>query len=302
MGIFYREASSIVRWLRLLWSKTVWLAFTSGMTVILYALLFYIVNFLWMVYIETPIGKRFLALYTLDIATIEGFRAENFFMLSLEVILAVLMVCLVVGAVSQAFLLIRYFYEGRGLLFRLIVWGIPCAVLTAAAICKIYEIGPVASFLLAVVPTMALFQSCLRLTHAVLPEISTAIGGIASLARKVLNKERRAEPRCDMSCFLAYRGPRGSDECRSIATQISNHGFCIQDSKNLVSGDIIRFELKIEDHSILGEAMVKWTSDATTDDGKKARSSKSGCRIVSMDTKFRGILKDFLRRQSSEGT
>lgn len=290
--------NAVFEWLRLLWSKSVGLAFASGVTVILYAGLLYLVNLSWMLYIETPIGKRSLALHIVDIRAIEDLQAENFLMLSLEVSLIVLMVCLVFGAVSQVSLLIRYFYEGRGFFYRLIVWGIPCVALTAVAISRTYEIGPVASFLLGLGPTMVLFHGCLRFTPGLLPEISTVIGGIVVFAQKGLKKERRSEPRYEVSLSLAYHGPRSSDFYRSTASQISNHGFCLRDPKDLVSGDIIRFELRIEDDSILGEARIKWTKHLTNADRKKAHSSRSGCRIVSMATQYRGVLRGYLSRHS----
>jgi len=293
--------SAILEWLRLWWSKSTGLIFASGVTVILYAGLLYIANLSWMLYIETPIGKQFLSLHIIDIDIIDALRAENFLVLSLEVVIAVLVVCLVFGAVSQVFLLTRYFYEGRGLLYHLTVWGIPCVAFTTVAISRTYETGLITSFFLGVVPTMALFQACLRFTHVLLPELSTAIGGIATLAGKGLEKERRGEPRYDMSLLVAYRGPRSNDFSQSTASQISNHGFCIQDPKKLASGDIIRFELKVEDDSILGEAMIKWTKDVTAADRKKYHLSRSGCRIVSMATASRAALKAFLGRNPLEG-
>ncbi len=292
--------NAVFEWLRLLWSKSVRLAFASGVTVILYTGLLYLVNLLWMLYIETPMGKRFLDLHIVDVRAIEDLQAENFLMLSLEVILTVLMVCLVFGAVSQVFLLIRYFHEGRRLFYRLIVWGIPCAALTAVAISGTYEIGPVASLFLGVVPTMVLFQSCLRFTPGLLPEISTVVGGIGAIVQKGLQRERRDEPRYEVSLSLAYHGPRSSDFCRSTASQISNHGFCIGEPKDLVSGDIIRFELEVEDDSIQGEAMIKWIEHLANADRKKARSSRSGCRIVSMATQYRGVLRGYLSKHSLE--
>lgn len=292
--------NAVFEWLRLLWSKTVGLAFASGVTVVLYAGFLYLVNIFWMLYLETPIGKRFLSLHIVDMRAIEDLRAENFLMLSLEVILIVLTVCLVFGAVSQAFLLIRYFHEGRRFFYRLIVWGIPCVALTSVAIFRTYEIGPVASFLLGVGPTMVLFQSCLRFTPGLLPEISTVIGGAADLVQKGLKRERRDEPRYEVSLLLAYLRPRSSDALRSTASQISNHGFCIREPKDLVSGDIIRFELKVEEDSIHGEAMIKWIEHLSNAERKKARSSRSGCRIVSMAPQYRGVLRGYLSRHSLE--
>ena len=290
--------NSVYEWLRLLWRKSVWLALASGATVILYAGLLYLVNFFWMAYIETPVGQRFLTLHIVDITAIEGLQGENFLTLSLRVILIVITVCLVFGALSQLLLLIRYFHEGRGFSYRLILWGIPCVALTAVAISRTYEIGPVASLLLGLGPTMVLFNSCLRFTPGLLPEISTVFEGIATLIQKGLEKDRRSEPRYEVSLPLAYYGPRSSDVCKSMAYQISNHGFCLREPKELVSGDIIRFKLKVESDSVLGEAKIKWSKDLDTADRKKARSSRSGCRIVSMATKYRGVLTGYLSRHS----
>jgi hypothetical protein len=290
--------NAVFEWLHLLWSKTLGLAFASGVTAVLYAGLLYILNIFWMLYLETPTGKRFVALHIVDISAIEVLRSENILMLSLGVILAGLVVCLLFGAVSQVVSLIRYFYEGRGLFYRLIVWGIPCVALTAAAISRIYEIGPAASFLLAVVPAMLLFQRCLRFAPRLLPELSTVIGEIATLAQEGLKKERRDEPRYEVILSLAYHRPKSSDFCRSTASQISNHGFCLRDPKDLASGDIIRFELRIDDDSILGEAMIKWTKDLATPDREKGRASRSGCRIVSMATEYKGVLRGYLSRHS----
>jgi len=96
-------------WLRLLLRKSVALALVSTVTVILYAGLLYAVNLFWMIYTKTPAGKRFLALNIVDVGTIEGFRSENFLILYLGVTLTALTVCLIFGAVSQVFVLIKYF-------------------------------------------------------------------------------------------------------------------------------------------------------------------------------------------------
>jgi hypothetical protein len=292
---------SIYAWLRLLWGKSVDLALTSVVTVVLYAGLLYLVNFFWMVYIETPVGKRFVAHHVADIAVIEGLRGENFFLLSLGVILAFIAACLVFGAVSRVFLLLRYFHEGRGFLYRLILWGIPCAGLTAVAISRAYEIGLVASFLFGVGPSMALFDKCLRFTPGLLPEISGAFGGLATLIRKGFERDRRTEPRYELYLPLTYYGPKSSEVQKGTAYQISNHGFCVQEHKDLVNDDLIRFKLRVEDESVRGEATIKWTKDLDTAERKKAQPSRSGCRIVSMATKYRGVLRDYLSRHSFAG-
>jgi hypothetical protein len=87
---------------------------------------------------------------------------------------------------------------------------------------------------------------------------------------------------------------------KSTAYQISHHGFCVQEPKALVSGDLIRFELRVEDESVLGQATIKWTKNLEAADRKQARPSICGCHIVSMAAKHRSVLRDYLSRHSLE--
>lgn len=293
---------TLFEWFRLVCRRSIRLAFLSGITVILYAGLLHAMNFLWMLYLETPVGKRFMSLHGDDISVIEGLQAESFLRLSFELVLIVVTVCLVFGAMSQVFLLIRLFYEGRGSLFRLTVWGVPSVALTAIAIFRTYDLGLEASFLLGLVPTIVVFQSCLRFTLGLLPDLSTAIAYIVTLARMALKRERRAERRFDIELPLAYSRRRSSTECRSIASQVSYGGFCLRDFQHLASGEIIKFELEVEDDSVHGEARIEWTKSVTEAGRKATRLFASGCRIVSMASNCRSILRAYLRRLSVEET
>jgi hypothetical protein len=100
--------------------KSLGLSILSGITVILYAGFVYSLEFMWMVYTETHVGKQFIVLHGVDISAVEGLLAEGFLVLSYRVVLAVLTACLALGAASRVFLLARYLYEGRGVIYDLI--------------------------------------------------------------------------------------------------------------------------------------------------------------------------------------
>ena len=243
-----------------------------------------------------------MSLHRGDMSVIEGLQAESFLRLSFEVVVIVVTACLVFGAVSQVFLLIRMFYEGRGYIFRLIVWGIPCVVLTTMAIFRVYDLGPEVSRFLGLIPTIVVFQSCLEFTQGLLPDISMATAFIIDLARKALKRERRTEARFDIDLPLVYTRRRSSADCRGIASQISSYGFCLQDSQNLMRGEIIRFELEVEDDSVHGEASITWTKSLNNSDRKKTTFFTSGCHIISMAPHYRNTLRGYLRRLSIEET
>ncbi|PKN61510.1 MAG: hypothetical protein CVU57_29245 [Deltaproteobacteria bacterium HGW-Deltaproteobacteria-15] len=287
-------------WLRLLCKKSLGLSILSGITVILYAGFVYSLEFMWMVYAETHVGKQFIVLHEVDISAVEGLLAEGFLVLSYKVVLAVLTACLALGAASRVFLLARYLYEGRGMIYRVAVWGIPCAVLTAFVLLRTYHLELPSAFLLGLVPTLVLFHTCFRFTQELLPEISTPIGSVVTLAGKILKKERRVERRYDVVIPLSYCSRRSTAECSGIASKISNGGFCIQDSRQLARGDIIKFKLAFENDSVHGEAKIEWTQNLTDVQPKKTPLSASGCRIISMSRNYRNILKGFLSGQSMQ--
>lgn len=159
-------------WIRCFCDKIMELVLVFAITVISYTILLYFISFLWVIYVETPVGQRFLTLHNADIAFIAKLQNQNFFILSLRVSLLVIKVCLVLGAVSQVFLMIRFVYDARSFFLRLILWGVPCAVLSSTAIYNTYEIGWSVSFFLGFIPSLILFNYCLRFSSGLLPEIS----------------------------------------------------------------------------------------------------------------------------------
>lgn len=291
--------TSIYQWLRLFGDKLMELVFAFAIVVILYTGVLYLVGFLWTTYIETPMGQRFLSLHMVEMALIESLQDRNFFMLSFQVSFIVIKVCLVVGAVGQLFFLIRYLYDGRGFFGHLILWGIPCAALATIAIYRTYEIGWMASFLLGLVPSVVLFNYCLKFTSELVPEIFIPFKGSRRPAQSRVEKDERSEPRYMIKLPVTYYGSKSRDIHRGVADQISCHGFCLLAPKVELTGNIIKFKLSVDKNPVLGKARINWIRHAKSVDSRKAPSSRSGCRIVSMAEKHENLLTSFLRKQSS---
>jgi len=283
------------KWLRLLVDRSIRLALTFCIAVALYAGLLRLIDFLWLAYIETAVGRSFLELYTPDLSAVEVLRAESFLTLSLRVTLVVIQVCLVLGALGQVSCLVSYLYAGRGFIQRLIIWGIPAVAFASIPISETYALGWEASVLLAALPTLVLFNSCIKFASELLPEIPDVFEGVVSIARKGLERDRRKEPRYEVTLPLAYSAPGMSGVQECMAYQISGRGFCIQGPADLARGDTIKFKMRVEDDFIHGAAKVRWTGNPGGVDAMTARLHQSGCLIVSMAKKHQVMLRSFLR-------
>jgi len=282
---------------------------------------------LWILYLETPVGQRFLADHIVYVGVIENLQRQNFLILTLRVALIVIAVCLVLGAAGRVLLVMRYIYDPQGFFGHLIFWGIPSAVLTSFAIHRTLKLGWAVSFSLGLLPTLLLFNYCFRFTLGLVPEISTVFGSIVSLTKKVLERfttvepetngsskprhkvdysvahygpERRSELRHKVDFSIIYYGPEGNAIDESMAFQVSNRGFCLWQPKDVVTGDTIKFELRVENALILGEAQIKWAINPSIADENKALPSRAGCHIISMYKKYESVLRSYLNRHFAQ--
>jgi hypothetical protein len=300
------------------WDNLLQLLLACAATVILYTVLIYLASFLWTLYLETHVGQRFVANHPAHVDLIEDLLRHNLLFLILRVIPVVAIVCLVVGAASRTLMLIRYFYDPQGFIGRTVFWGLPCAVLSSFAIHRTLELAWTISFAIGLLPTLALFHYCFTFTSGLLPEISTVFAVLISLIKKGLQRfataetneegepvddsvfhyerEKRSERRHKTDFSIIYYGPEGDPIDESIAFEVSNHGFCLWQPKEVVDGDTMKFELRVENSVIPGEAQVKWVINPSSADDSGSLPSKAGCRITSMKEENESVLRNYLER------
>ena len=309
-------------WLRQFRNSLLQVLVTYGVTVILYICLLYFARYLWALYLETPVGKRFIADHIAYVGVVENVLGHNFILLALRITSVILTVCLIIGIVGRALLVLRYFYDPHGFFYRLGVWGMLSAIVTSLAIHQTLRLDWSVSFLLGFVPTLLLFNCCFEFTLRFVPEISTVFSGVVSLTKKgfqtlmMLNPqkessrlrvkagdsvpydapERRSEPRQNADFSIRYYRPESNAIDESVAFQVSNRGFCLWQPRDADIGDNIRFTLRVDTAVILGEAQIKWVDDASVSDRNATLPSKAGCRIISMDKEHESVLQSYLTK------
>ena len=140
--------------------------------VLCFILVFGMVNYFWFTFRHTPAGNMFLdsdqpeAILAIFTAT-----KSNLVPLAFRLTLDTAVTCLLLGLVCRLLAVTRYFYEGRGLVNRLL-WYIFCAAITSLDLLQTgHRFDLTSSFVLYLIPASCLTGDCLKLTSLLLPEM-----------------------------------------------------------------------------------------------------------------------------------
>jgi hypothetical protein len=187
-----------LKWLRTIRDEVVHLVLLLFIVWLLYSGLLYLCRALWYLYVETPIGHRFVSHYTSSSDHIFELLDLNLFVLSIGLIAVALKTCLVTGAVCKILSITRYFYLPAGLIARIFFWGFICSALTSYNVRNSFDMNWPTAFLLGLAPSLSVFGSCFEFTSELLPELSTILNIktfeiIKSAKRLLTNKERRGK-------------------------------------------------------------------------------------------------------------
>jgi len=140
--------------------------------VLCFILVFGMVNYFWFTLQHTPAGNMFLGSDQPEaILAIFTATSSNLVPLAFRLTLDTAVTCLLLGLVSQLFAVTRYFYEGRGLVNRLL-WYIFCATITSLDLLQTgHQFDLTSSFVFYLIPASCLAGDCLKFTSLLLPEI-----------------------------------------------------------------------------------------------------------------------------------
>jgi len=135
-------------------------------TVLGYAFILSFFRMLWALYRETEVGHRFQAGNEPVFNAINGLIHQNPLLFSCSISYGVAKICLLIAFISQLFLLKRWFYDPRGSIGRILLWGLPCSFITA-----LYLQGPFVNVMFAfcLLPCLALFTYCFKFVSQVVP-------------------------------------------------------------------------------------------------------------------------------------
>ena len=98
---------------------------------ILNIIVLYFYNILWHIYGLTYIGKQFVALHPRQTQMITAILSHDIASLSHDTTLGAFVICMAISAGCQVFYLSRFFYQSRGKIGKLILWGLPLTALVS---------------------------------------------------------------------------------------------------------------------------------------------------------------------------
>jgi hypothetical protein len=153
-------------------------------TAVAYILLLYFLKYWWVLFTQTDVGQAYAQYFTYSYRITNDVLSSNFIVLAIEFTVASFIISLIIGSICQLILIIRYFYSGRGLLGRMIFFGLPLAYIVAAYMRYVHGVDHMdTAFTIAVVPTLCVFVGGFRIAEDYVPELVDLIF--------VFSKERR---------------------------------------------------------------------------------------------------------------
>ncbi len=186
-NLLFQQQCAVKRWYR----NTLGILFRLGLLVcaiiILCVVLLFFAKGLWEVYLATPMGQGYAQLSWQTTTTISTIFAMDLLALAIDLTAVSLTQILVVGATTKLIVVKRYFYDGRGVVIKLIWFG-GCGFLAARDISTDYNLDSGIAQLLCVVPVAALFSTSFTFISQVIPECN--IVKISKDISKLLDKVR----------------------------------------------------------------------------------------------------------------
>ena len=155
---------------------------------ILNIIVLYFYNILWHIYGLTYIGKQFVALHPRQTQMITAILSHDIASLSLDTTLAAFVICMAISAGCQVFYLSRFFYQSRGKIGKLILWGLPLTALVSMYANDQHGFDSWTAVIpITIVPTLCVFSYCFKFSEVLLPEIGDVIRMLFQYLKKIVS-------------------------------------------------------------------------------------------------------------------
>jgi hypothetical protein len=142
-------------------------------TIVTFILLLYALKYLWFLYTSTAIGQAYGVYFSQSYHLTNEILNKSFIGLALRITLSSFIICFIVSALFQFLHLTRYLYSGRGLIGKIVFFGLPLAFLVAVYLRYTGEFAQLnTAFTMAVFPVLGVFTGGFKLTEAWIPELS----------------------------------------------------------------------------------------------------------------------------------
>jgi hypothetical protein len=156
-------------------------------TAILNIIVLYFYNILWHLYRLTYIGRQFVKLQPQQTQMITAIISRDIASLSLNTTLTAFVICMVVSAGCQVFYVSRFFYQSRGKIGKLLLWGLPLTALVSMYANNHHGLDSWMSVIpISIVPTLCVFTYCFKFSQGLLPEMGDVMGMLLRCCKKLL--------------------------------------------------------------------------------------------------------------------
>ena len=164
-----------------------------GAVILLSAVTLFFAKGLWEVYLATPMGKSFADLSRQTTAIVSHLLSRNLPLLAVSLTTTSLTHLLVIGTAAKIVAAKRFFYDGRGIFFKLLWLAIGCG-LTARAVGESYNLDLALAQLLCIVPCASLMGTSFAFASQIVPELD-----IVRLTKSLTELYSRVRMRKDLS-------------------------------------------------------------------------------------------------------
>ena len=102
--------------------------------------------------------------------------------------------------------------------------------------------------------------------------------------------ERRRSPRLSITLPVKYWKVHDGSVHQSMAFDITKQGFSLKPLNDLIIEDVLHFEMKIVQDSVIGTAKVLWSRRVA----EGPVTERAGCIILNLDQDGKAIFYDYI--------
>ncbi len=193
---FFSTRNPAVRYLNLLLNTILEALLLIAATALLSIALLHLAKMMWLLYMQTPMGRQFLISFHEKANTFnEILLGMDLWVFGADLTFSAFMICLFFCSISYFLHLYRYFFYSLGFFKQLLFWGMPLSAAVAFYISWQYGISPWTDLMvLTAIPTCCVLFACFRYARRLLMEagelLEWVIGLIENAARRLMGVTR----------------------------------------------------------------------------------------------------------------
>jgi hypothetical protein len=147
-----------------------------ALTAVIYTVLLLTCNFMWKSYRASPVGQGYAEMFPTRAQNISDILTRDPFNFSIQVIAGSFVIAVLIGTLFTLLCITRYLYHPRGILGRIVFFGLPVTGVVAFHLQSSLQINQwMSAYVSALIPTMCLFPRSFKYTYDLFPELGSVL-------------------------------------------------------------------------------------------------------------------------------